>query len=187
MSANLTVTDLGMPGLKRVQRRLHADDRGAFARLFCADELRSAGWPGAVQQINHSRSTTAGTVRGLHYQRPPHTEAKLVSCVRGEVWDVVVDLRADSPTFLQWHAEKLSAQAGAALLIPPGLAHGFQVLSDDAELVYCHSAAYAPQAEAGLNACDPMLAIPWPLPMGARSPRDVAWPALGPDFEGFHT
>ena len=184
MSPNLTITPLPLPGLKRVQRRQHRDDRGVFARLFCAEALATSGWSGSVAQINHSVTHHSGTVRGLHYQRPPHSEVKLVSCIRGEIWDVAVDLRPHSPTFLRWHAERLNAHEGTALLIPAGFAHGFQVLSDDAELVYAHSAAYAPEAEAGLNATDPTLSITWPLPIHTRSPRDIALPLLTPEFEG---
>jgi len=113
-------------------------------------------------------------VRGLHYQKPPHAEAKLVSCIRGEVWDLVLDLRHGSATFLHWHAQRLSADNACALLIPQGFAHGFQALTDDAELLYCHSAAYAPECEAGLNPSDPRLAIAWPLPIADLSPRDAA-------------
>ena len=182
--SSLVITALDVPGLKRIERRLHKDERGVFGRLFCASELAPAGWPGAVAQINHSHTIGRGTVRGLHYQRPPHHEAKLVSCIRGEVWDVMIDLRADSPTFLHWHAEHLSASAGTAVLIPPGFAHGFQVLGEEADLVYCHSAPYQPQAEAGLDATDPMLNIPWPLPVGLRSPRDLSCPPLTADFPG---
>lgn len=181
---NLTVTDLPLAGLKRVQRRLQADVRGVFARLFCAQELAAAGWQVPVAQINHSLTRGRGTVRGLHYQRAPHAEMKLVSCVRGEVWDLAVDLRAGSPTFLRWHAERLSAAEGTALLIPAGFAHGFQALSDEAELVYCHSAPYAPQAEAGLHVRDARLAITWPLPVQGLSPRDAGLALLTPDFEG---
>lgn len=184
MSRSLAVTDLPLAGLKKVQRRLHADERGVFARLFCAEELASAGWSGPIAQINHSLTRTRGTVRGLHYQRPPHAEMKLVSCVRGEVWDVAVDLRAGSPTFLRWHAERLRADEGAALLIPPGFAHGFQVLSEEAELIYCHSAAYAPQAEAGLHVREARLGIQWPLPVQGLSVRDAAFELLTPAFEG---
>lgn len=184
MSRNLTVIPLPLAGLKRVQRQLHSDVRGIFARLFCTDELAAAGWTEPVMQINHSLTEHRGTVRGLHYQRPPHAEVKLVSCIRGEVWDVAVDLRPHSATYLRWHAERLNAHDGTALWIPAGFAHGFQALSDGAELVYVHSAAYAPQAEAGLNAIDPTLAIDWPLPIRTRSPRDVALPLLTPEFEG---
>lgn len=183
-SASLTVTDLPLAGLKRVQRRLHADERGVFARLFSAAELALAGWQGPIVQVNHSLTRGRGTVRGLHYQRPPYAEMKLVSCVRGEVWDVAVDLRADSPTFLRWHAERLDAALGMALLIPAGFAHGFQVLSDEAELVYCHSMAYVPEAEAGLHVREARLGIRWPLPVQGLSPKDAALELLTPAFEG---
>jgi dTDP-4-dehydrorhamnose 3,5-epimerase len=188
VSGSLTITDLPIAGLKRVQRRLRADERGVFSRLFCAEELWPAGWVGPIAQINHSLSRGRGLVRGLHYQQAPHQEAKLVSCVRGEVWDVAVDLRAGSPTFLRWHAERLSPQAGdthgSALLIPPGFAHGFQVLSDEAELIYCHSAAYAPQSENGLSVLDARLAITWPLPVQGLSARDAGFAPLEADFAG---
>ncbi len=182
--SSLTVSDLPLAGLKHVQRQLLTDERGVFARLFCADELAAAGWQGPVAQINHSLTRARGTVRGLHYQRAPHAEMKLVSCIRGEVWDVAVDLRAGSPTFLQWHAQFLNAADGAAMLIPAGFAHGFQALSDEAELVYCHSTAYAPAVEAGLHARDARLAITWPLPLLGLSPRDAGFAWLTPGFEG---
>lgn len=181
---SLTVADLPLAGLKHVQRQLLGDERGVFARLFCADELAAAGWRVPVAQVNHSLTRGRGTARGLHYQLAPHAEMKLVSCVRGEVWDVALDLRAGSPTFLQWHAERLNAADGAAMLIPAGFAHGFQTLSDEAELVYCHSRAYAPQAEAGLHVRDARLAISWPLPLQALSPRDAGFAWLTPEFEG---
>jgi dTDP-4-dehydrorhamnose 3,5-epimerase len=123
-------------------------------------------------------------VRGLHYQRPPHAEAKLVSCLRGEVWDLAVDLRPTSHTYLKWHAQHLSSDNGLALLIPPGFAHGFQALTDDVELLYCHSANYIPDAEAGLHPQDPRLAIEWPLPIRELSPRDAHHAEIQSDFEG---
>jgi dTDP-4-dehydrorhamnose 3,5-epimerase len=181
---SLRIAELPLAGLRRVQRTLLADERGVFARLFCARELEPAGWIGPVAQINHSLTRARGTVRGLHYQRAPHAEMKLVSCVRGEVWDVAVDLRAGSPTFLRWHAEHLSAAEGTAMLIPPGFAHGFQALSDEAELVYCHSTAYAPQAEAGLHVRDARLSISWPLPVQGLSARDAGFGWMPPDFKG---
>lgn len=175
-------TSLG--GLLRVQRHKLGDARGFLSRLFCADELAAAGWHKPIAQINHTFTAQAGTVRGMHYQLPPHAEAKLVSCLRGEVWDVAVDLRAGSPTFLQWHAEVLSAENGCALLIPEGFAHGFQTLSGDVEMLYCHSNPYAPGSEAGLHPQDPRLALAWPLPMTQLSPRDNGHPMLNHTFEG---
>lgn len=180
----LAVTDLPIAGLKLIERQRLGDQRGFFARLFCAEELRAAGWTDPVAQINHTSTARKGTVRGMHFQRPPHPEMKLVSCIRGEVFDVAVDLRRGSPTFLAWHAERLSAENGRALLIPQGFAHGFQALTDDAELVYCHSAAYDAASEGGLNPRDPKLAIAWPLPIAHMSARDANAPMLDGAFAG---
>ncbi len=168
----------------QVQRQAHRDARGSFSRLFDADALAFVGWTAALAQVNHSINTARGTVRGLHYQLAPRAEKKLVSCVRGRIWDVAVDLRRGSPSFLRWHAQELSAQSGVALLIPEGCAHGFQALCDDAEIIYCHSAPFAPEFQAGVHPCDPRLAIDWPLPVQRLSPRDGRWPALGADFLG---
>jgi dTDP-4-dehydrorhamnose 3,5-epimerase len=174
--SRLEVVDTPLAGLKLVRRQRLGDTRGFLSRLFCAEELGAAGWPGPIAQINHSFTARAGTVRGMHFQRPPHAEVKLVNCLRGEVWDVAVDLRAGSPTFLRWHAERLSADNGCALLIPQGFAHGFQALNDDVELLYCHSAAYAVQSEAGLHPQDERLGLAWPLPIIELSARDASHP-----------
>jgi dTDP-4-dehydrorhamnose 3,5-epimerase len=182
--SELELSTTPLAGVMLVRRRSHLDNRGRFARLFCSDALAPAGWSGPVAQINHSVTTTRGTVRGLHYQQAPFAEMKLVSCVRGQVWDVAVDLRRDSPTFGRWHAQALSPASGLAMLIPHGCAHGFQALSDDAELLYCHSAPYAPQAQGGVFPGDPRLAISWPLPIDNLSERDAALPALATDFMG---
>jgi dTDP-4-dehydrorhamnose 3,5-epimerase len=182
--SRFAITELPLAGLRLIERLPLHDARGFLARLFCADELAAAGWTGPVAQINQTLTARAGSVRGLHYQRPPHAEMKLVSCLRGAVWDVAVDLRAGSPTFLHWHGEELSAGNNRALLIPEGFAHGFQALTRDAELLYCHSAAYAPDAEAALNALDPRLAIAWPAPVGDMSDRDRSHPLLTAAFEG---
>lgn len=165
-----------LAGLMIVERRPRGDSRGSLTRLFCADELADAGWTGPVAQVNLTTTAARGTVRGLHYQRPPHAETKLVACLRGEVWDVVVDLRRGSSTFLRWHAERLSAANGVALLIPEGCAHGFQALADNVEMLYLHSVAHAPEAEAGLHPLDPRLAIAWPLPAAGLSARDAGHP-----------
>ena len=174
----LQLSDTPLEGVRVVQRQRIGDARGFLARLFCAHELAAAGWTRPVAQLNHTLTQHRGTVRGLHFQQAPHAEMKLVSCVRGEVWDVAVDLRADSPTYLRWHAEILSPANGRAMLIPEGCAHGFQVLGDEAELVYCHSACHRPQAEAGLHPLDVQLAITWPLPVARLSDRDAGQPSV---------
>ena len=179
-----TITDLPLAGLKLIERQRLGDARGFLSRLFCVEELGAAGWTKPIAQINHTRTARRGTVRGLHFQCPPHAEMKLVSCIRGDVWDIAVDVRAGSKNFLQWHAEHLSADNGRALLIPEGFAHGFQSLTDDVELLYCHSAAYSAAAESGLNAADPRLAITWPLPITELSPRDTQHPMLNEQYAG---
>lgn len=180
----LAVEDTPLAGLKRVRRSRLGDARGFLARIFCADELRDAGWDTPVAQVNHTRTAQRGSVRGLHFQRPPHAEKKLVHCLRGEVFDVAVDLRRGSPTFLHWHGERLSGDNGVALLIPEGFAHGLQTLADDVDMLYCHSVAYAAGSEGGLDPREPRLAIDWPLPIALLSPRDEAHAAIDAGFEG---
>lgn len=182
--SRLTITRTPLAGVFLVERRRIGDDRGFLARVFCAEELAAAGWQQPIAQINHTATARRGTVRGLHFQYPPHAEMKLVTCLRGEVWDVAVDARAGSPTFLQWYAARLSAENGVALLIPEGCAHGFQTLRDDVELLYCHSRAYAAQAEGGLHPRDARLGIAWPEPITGLSPRDAGHPLLESGFEG---
>jgi dTDP-4-dehydrorhamnose 3,5-epimerase len=178
------IQSLPLSGLKLVERQRMGDARGFLSRLFCSHELALAGWTEPIAQINHSYTARRGTVRGMHFQYPPHTDAKLVSCLRGVVWDVAVDLRAGSPTFLQWHAQQLSPDNGCAMLIPAGFAHGFQTLSDDVELIYCHAAAHTPDFEGAFDALDPRLAIAWPLAIAERSARDQSHPLLEANFDG---
>ena len=182
--SRFAITDLPLAGLKLVARQRLGDSRGFLSRLFCAEELAAAGWRKPIAQINHAYTGMRGTVRGMHLQHPPHAEMKLVSCIRGEVWDVAVDVRAGSPTFLHWHAQCLSAANGRALLIPEGFAHGFQALTADVELLYCHSAAHNASAEAGLNPQDARLAINWPLPITELSARDAGHALIESGFEG---
>lgn len=163
---------LPIAGLYRVNRRIVTDDRGSFARLWSTDGLAEQGFPTGPAQVNHSVNHHCGTIRGLHYQRPPFMEARLVSCIRGEIFDVAVDLRPESPTYLKWHGERLSATSGNALLIPEGFAHGFQTLTDNCEIVYCHSKPYAAGSEAGIAFDDPLVAISWPVPITLVSERD---------------
>ena len=167
-----------------IQRQPMGDERGYLERMFCGDELKPIIGQRSIMQINHTLTEKAGTVRGMHFQHPPHAEMKLVSCLRGKVFDVAVDLRKGSPTFLNWHAEVLTETNHKTFVIPEGFAHGFQTLTDDCELLYLHTAAYAPDAEAGLNALDPRLAIAWPMPIAERSARDQQHAMLTPEFMG---
>jgi dTDP-4-dehydrorhamnose 3,5-epimerase len=157
------------------------DERGSFARTMCAEEFAAHGMASNFVQQNMSTSATAGTLRGLHFQRSPHAEAKLVRCTRGAIVDVNVDLRAGSPSYLRHEAFELSATNRRQLYVPPGFAHSFQTLVDDCEVSYLVSAAYAPRAEGGLRYDDPMLGIAWPLPVTAISAKDAAWPYLAAD------
>ncbi|QHL90234.1 dTDP-4-keto-6-deoxy-D-glucose epimerase [Sphingomonas changnyeongensis] len=180
----LTIGDTPIAGVKTIDRQLFRDERGHFGRLFCAETLAEAGWPGPVVQINESWTSRRGSLRGMHYQIPPHAESKLVTCIRGAVMDVAVDLRHGSPTLLGWHAETLSAENGRALLLPPGCAHGFQALTDDVLLVYCHSAPYVPAADAGVQPLDPRIGIRWPVPIADLSERDRNLPSLPANYLG---
>lgn len=173
-----------LSGLKLVQRKTKEDHRGFLSRLYCAEEFSEAGINKSIAQINHTLTRKKGTVRGLHFQHPPHAETKLVSCLKGEIWDVAVDLRKDSPTFLQCHGEILSAANRKSLLIPEGYAHGFQALTEDCELIYLHTIAYYPEAEGALNVADPKLNINWPLPISDLSDRDRNHPLIDQNFQG---
>lgn len=183
----MNILDTSIADVKIVQSVPHRDARGAFARLFCARELQPVLGYREIVQINHSRTGQAGTVRGLHFQRAPHAETKMVRCVRGRIWDVAVDLRAGSPTFLRWHAQELSPDDGQMLVVPEGFAHGFQALEPESELLYLVTACYHPSAEGGLRHDDPRLALPWPLPPQNVSPRDLTHPLLGADFAGLES
>jgi dTDP-4-dehydrorhamnose 3,5-epimerase len=180
----LDMHDTPIAGLRRIVSVRLGDARGYLARAFCQDELAQAGWSKPVAQANITLTHARGTVRGLHYQLPPDAEMKLVRCVRGEVWDVAVDLRRGSPTFMRWHAERLSPDNLTALLIPEGCAHGFQALTDDVEMLYLHSASYVPGSERGISATDPRVDIAWPLPIREMSERDRSFPPLPMNFEG---
>ena len=184
MNSRFDIVETPIAGLRIVQRKPLGDSRGHLERLFCANELEILTRAKPIVQINHPLTAARGTVRGLHFQHPPHAEIKFVSCLRGEVFDVAVDLRDSSPTFLHWHAEVLSADNHRSLVLPEGFAHGFQTLSDNCEMLYFHTAAYNAEAEAGLNVQDPRLAIEWPLPVAKLSPRDAGFPPLNDDFSG---
>lgn len=171
-------------GVFVAETKAFQDNRGAFARLFCESELAEAIGERRIEQINHSRSAAVGAIRGLHFQQAPHAEMKMVRCLKGRVWDVALDLRKGSPTFLQWHAQELSAANALMLVIPEGCAHGFQVLEPDSELLYLHTASYTPSAEGGVRFNDPALNVPWPLPAVDVSERDRNHSLIHKNFQG---
>ena len=176
--------DTPLAGLKLIQRKPIEDSRGFLVRVFSVNEFRLVGLEKPIAQINHTLTRSKGAVRGLHFQNPPHAEVKLVSCLAGAVFDVAVDLRAGSLTFLRWHGEVLSPENQRSLLIPEGFAHGFQALTVDAQLLYLHTGTYHPESEGALNFEDPVLGIQWPLPVGDLSDRDRAHPFIDTHFSG---
>lgn len=180
----MNILQTPIAGVMVVESEIHTDHRGVFARIFCNLTLGGVLESRSIVQANHSLTYAAGAVRGLHYQNAPHAEMKLIRCLKGRVWDIAVDLRAGSPTLLQWHAEELSPENGRILVIPEGCAHGFQVLTENSELLYLHTAAYMPAAEGGVRPTDPKIAIRWPLPVRYLSDRDHSHPLLGDDFSG---
>jgi len=182
--SRFSILDTPIVDLKIVERQQLGDSRGFLARLFCVEELAAAGWHKPIIQINQTLTQKQGTVRGLHFQNAPYAEMKLVTCLHGSIWDLAVDLRAGSPTFLQWHAEELSAANHRALLIPEGFAHGFQTLCHDCELIYLHTRTYTPGAEAGFNPKDSMLSITWPMAITELSTRDAQHHMLDHQFKG---
>jgi dTDP-4-dehydrorhamnose 3,5-epimerase len=161
-----------LDGVFELETTIHRDERGAFSRVSCAEALATLRAGLTFTQVNHSVTRHRGTVRGLHWQIAPSEEVKLVRCLRGVIFDVAVDLRADSPTFRQWHGVTLDDVSGRALLIPEGCAHGFQALTDDVHVLYQHSVAHAASAERGIRHDDPTLGIGWPMPVTCLSARD---------------
>lgn len=180
----LTLQTTAIDGVFIVSSAGRLDGRGSFMRLYCEQELAPALQGRHIVQANHSLTRAAGVVRGLHFQRPPYSELKMVRCLRGRVWDVAVDLRAGSPTFLRWFAQELSGEGGQMMVIPEGCAHGFQALEPDSELLYLHTCAYEPSAEAAIRWDEPRVGIHWPLEVKSLSPRDLSHPYLAPEFEG---
>jgi dTDP-4-dehydrorhamnose 3,5-epimerase len=165
-------------GVLVVKLERNEDARGSFSRAFCEGEFHEAGFSFHVSQANLSKSCGKGTLRGMHYQQPGIHEAKIVRCVRGAVWDVLVDMRPDSPTLHHHLCFELSESNGIALCIPDGVAHGHQVLGDEADLFYLMDGAHRPGHEAGLRFDDPAIGIQWPLPVNQISQRDLEWPLI---------
>lgn len=167
-----------------VEPTLLRDERGFFTRLFCAREFRMRGLEDRFVQTNHSLTLRKGTVRGLHYQLPPHGEAKLVRCLRGSIQDVIVDVRKESPTFLRWHGEVLTGRDLKMVYVPAGFAHGFQALEDDTEVTYQSSSEYTPGSERGVRYNDPAIGIAWIIPEVLVSPKDSRLPLVDLAFVG---
>jgi len=184
VSERFDIRETTLPGVHVLDRKPREDDRGWIERVYDRVELAEVMGSRPIAQVNRSFTGSQGTVRGLHYQVAPSSEAKIVSCVRGSIFDVAVDVRRGSPTLLGWHGEVLSAENRASLVIPEGFAHGFQTLVDDCELLYVHTAAYDPSAERGIHPLDPRVAVAWPLAVKYLSARDGSHPPLGPGFAG---
>jgi dTDP-4-dehydrorhamnose 3,5-epimerase len=166
------------------QTTLIKDSRGSFSRLFCIKDLTKVFGERNIVQINQSITTDVGAVRGMHFQYPPHSEMKLVRCIRGKVWDVAVDMRKGSPAFLKWYAEELSGENQKMMIIPEGFAHGFQVLEPDSQLLYLHTAFYSSSSEGGIHPMDPVISIEWPLTVTQLSIKDELRPMINQEFKG---
>jgi dTDP-4-dehydrorhamnose 3,5-epimerase len=171
----MLLTELDLPGAFIVAPERQADARGYFARTFCRDEFVAHGLASDFVQCSTSYNARRGTLRGMHFQRPPHEEAKLVRCTRGAILDVVLDLRRDAATFRCWRALELAADNGLALFVPVGFAHGFQTLSDDTEVFYQITQRYDPGAGGGVRWDDPAFGIDWPIRPPILSPRDATY------------
>ncbi len=178
------IKNTGLPGLKHINIKFFQDDRGSFRKFFSSSALPKSGLVGEIKQINFSSTKKKGTVRGMHFQHPPFSEIKLVSCISGSALDVAVDLRKASPTFLQWHGQVLSQSNNNALLIPEGFAHGFQALEDNTELLYFHSQEYYPEYEDGVSPLDLTLKIDWPIEPSYLSDRDSSFDSIGQNYKG---
>jgi len=175
---------LPLPGAYQIDLEPRGDTRGRFTRLFCAKELAAIGHAKPIVNVNHSYTQKAGTIRGMHFQNPPDCEVKIVKCLRGAIWDCIVDVRRYSPTWLQWTGLELTESNHRMIYVPEGFAHGFQALTDDVEIVYFVSHFYAPDNEAGLRFDDPALTIAWPTGVTEVSSRDKAHPLLNHEFQG---
>jgi len=177
--------ELQLKGSYVISLNLLSDARGGFARTYCKKEFEQIGHKKEFVQMNHSFNTHKGTLRGMHFQKEPHQEIKLIRCIKGAVIDVIVDLRKDSPTFLKHAMVELSSENKKMIYVPENFAHGFQTLEDDSELIYHHTEFYTPSADAGICYNDPVLNIDWPLPPVMVSDKDKSYPLIDSTFKGF--
>jgi dTDP-4-dehydrorhamnose 3,5-epimerase len=180
----MTFTPTPLQGSFVIDLNVFKDDRGWFARTYCKDEFAQIGHDAEWVQMNHSFTTQKGTIRGMHFQLPPFEEIKMVRCISGAVYDVIIDLRKDSKTFLQYFGTELSAGNRKMLYIPKGFAHGFQTLADNVELIYHHNQFYKPGVESGIRYDDPAVGIQWPLQAVNVSERDLNHPLTDNNFKG---
>jgi len=176
--------ETSLKNLKIIKSQIVNDERGFFSRLFCHKTLSNFLKKKQILQINRTVTLKKGTVRGLHFQHPPCAEIKIVTCLKGRVWDVAIDLRKGSPTFLNYHSELLTENNHKSFLIPEGFAHGFQTLTSDCEMLYFHTANYSKDSEGAINAIDPRIGIKWPEKISEISNRDNNHPMLGDEFKG---
>lgn len=184
MPKKLTFIPTPLPGAYLIEPLPFLDQRGFFTRVFCATEFREAGLDINIVQINHSGCGQRGMIRGMHYQIPPAAEVKMVKCIRGKVYDVIIDVRRNSLTFLHWYGVELSAENQNMLYVPPGFAHGFQALADNSEMIYLVTASYSPEHERGVRYNDPQIGIEWKLSVITTSEKDAQLPLLNRAFEG---
>jgi len=180
----MNIVETSISGVCIIENSVFQDDRGAFSRLFCSQELKVILGHRVIAQINHSMTRNVGSIRGLHYQSPPHAEMKIIRCLKGRIFDVAVDLRQGSPTFLRWTAIELTPENRFAFVIPEGCAHGFQVIEEGSELLYLHTAFYTPGAEGAVRFDDPKIGVDWPLLPTDLSTRDQSHPHLEENFKG---
>lgn len=180
----MKIIDTPLQGSAIIETTPFTDHRGIFARFFCQNELSSLLKGKSIVNVNFSQTVKKGMIRGMHFQHSPGTEIKMVRAIKGSVFDVIVDLRKESPTFLQWYGEVLSADNKKMMFVPEGFAHGFQALEDDSEIMYLVTEFYSPENEAGIRYDDPAINIEWPLPMTDISGKDLQHKLIGPSFEG---
>ena len=180
----MNIIDTPLQGVKVIESDKFVDERGEFSRFYCQERLSRLLSGKGIAQINFSKTFKKGAIRGLHFQKPPAMESKLIRCLKGKVFDVAVDLRSWSPTFLHYHAEIISSENAKMILIPEGFAHGFQVLEENSELLYLHSEFYQPKFECGLLFDDPSLGINWPLTCTEISTRDLSHRVIDLSFGG---
>lgn len=181
---NMHIIDTNVSGLKLLKHHVFNDERGRFSRVFCRESLEAAAIAPDIAQINVTQTVKRGCLRGMHYQKRPHSERKIICCLRGSVFDVVVDLRRGSSSFLQWRSFELNGNDGTSIIVPAGFAHGFIALSDDVEMLYLHDKPYVEEAQRGVLHNDPRLNIHWPIPVTQISDKDTAYPPITPDFTG---